>query len=206
MGCTSCLQMKYKKIDNKPWKSGGSCQTFKVKSSEGDDIYMLKEMKIRSENDKSRYEEEVSILKMFDNENIVRFIDSEIKNNYFNIIMEFGGDSNLKEFIDEFKNKNNLIDEDIISNIIIQICLGLREIHKKNIMHRDLTPDNIFIDKDKDNNYKIKIGDFGISTRSKTSKEYAGKTEYLAPEIKNGNEYNNKIDIYSLGCIILYQI
>ena len=46
----------------------------------------------------------------------------------------------------------------IIANIIIQICLGLKEIHKNKLIHRDLTPDNIFMD----NNNKIKIGDFRI--------------------------------------------
>ena len=46
----------------------------------------------------------------------------------------------------------------IIKDIIIQICLGLKEIHKNKLIHRDLTPDNIFM-----YNNKIKIGDFGVS-------------------------------------------
>ena len=79
------------------------------------------------------------------------------------------------------------------------VCIGIKEIHKNNIIHRDLTPDNIFINK----NNKIKIGDFGIS---KINIDYAktqiGKIQYLAPEIILGNKYNNKIDIYTLGCII----
>ena len=84
----------------------------------------------------------------------------------------------------------------------MQICEGLNIIHDNKIIHRDLTPDNIFID---DNN-KIKIGDFGISkiitTFNKYAKTQIGKSHYLAPEIDKGIEYNNKVDIYSLGCII----
>jgi len=75
------------------------------------------------------------------------------------------------------------------------------EIHKNKIIHRDLTPDNIFIGK----NNKIKIGDFGISKKLNTNNNYTkniGKIEYMAPEIINGPEYNYKVDIYSLGCII----
>ena len=136
---------------------------------------------------------------MFKHENIVQYIDNEESDDCLKIIMEFGGDSNLKKFIKKQKKKNFLIDEEIISKIIIQICFGLKEIHSKEIMHKDLTPENIFID---ETNYKIKIGDFGISTKEKTSKEPKGKPYYLAPEIEKGEEYNNKIDIYALGCIM----
>ena len=73
----------------------------------------------------------------------------------------------------------------LIKKIVTQICIGLKEIHKNNIIHRDLTPDNIFIDK----NNKIKIGDFGISKIFSDNNEYAnsvaGKYNYLATEIKN---------------------
>ena len=75
------------------------------------------------------------------------------------------------------------------------------EIHKNKIIHRDLTPDNIFIGK----NNKIKIGDFGVSKELKTNNNYTksiGKIDYMAPKIINGPEYNYKVDIYSLGCII----
>ena len=124
------------------------------------------------------------------------------ENDSFNIVMEYGGDTNLKQFIHAHKAKANLIGEKLIENIIIQICLGLKEIHDNNIIHRDLTPDNIFIDE----NNKIKIGDFGISKILTASNKYAnstvGKYKYFAPELVKGEKHNNKIDIYSLGCII----
>ena len=72
--------------------------------------------------------------------------------------MEYCDDQNLNVFINKHKEKNELIEEKIIYNIIKQICLGLKEIHSKNIIHRDLKPENIFMNK----NNEIKIGDFGI--------------------------------------------
>ena len=58
---------------------------------------------------------------MFKHENIVKFIDSEESDKYLNIIMEFGGDSNLKNFIEKQKEKNFLIDEEIISKINVLV-------------------------------------------------------------------------------------
>ena len=88
-----------------------------------------------------------------------------------------------------------LINENIILNIIIQICIGLKIIHENKIIHRDLTPDNIFIDK----NNKIKIGDFGISKILAENNEYTksrvGKFHYFAPEIDVGEKYDYRVDI-----------
>ena len=175
-------------------KGGGG----EVKKLELDGKYFALKI-IEKNKDISLYKNEISILKKFKHENIVQYIDNEESDDCLKIIMEFGGDSNLKKFIEKQREKNFLIDEEIISKIIIQICFGLKEIHSKEIMHKDLTPENIFID---ETNYKIKIGDFGISTKEKTSKGLKGKCYYLAPEIEKGEEYNNKIDIYALGCIM----
>ena len=73
--------------------------------------------------------------------------------------MEFCNEGNLRNFIDKHINDNILIEENIISNIIKQICRGIKERHDKKIVHRDLKPENIFMN----DNMNIKIGDFGIS-------------------------------------------
>ena len=166
--------------------------------------YALKKILIlnSTEEEITHIKEEVDILSSFDNEYIVKYYFSFIDQNYFNILMEYAGNSNLKQFINSYKNKECLIEEEKIKNIIIQICLALEEIHKNNLIHRDLTPENVFINE----NNKIKIGDFGVSKRLGENTNYAktltGKYQYLAPEIMKGNKYNNKVDIYSFGCII----
>ena len=115
--------------------------------------------------------------------------------------MEYAGNLNLKQYINNYKAQILFIDEKIIENIIKQICLALKEIHNKEIIHRDLTPDNIFINE----NNQIKIGDFGVSKKLNT-KKYAktktGKYHYNAPEVEAGIKYDYKADLYSLGCII----
>ena len=165
--------------------------------------YALKQSKIKlTAKEIEQYKNMINILTKINNEYLIKYYETFIKNDTFNILMEYAGDKNLKQFIQDYRNKDELIDEKIIIDIISQICKGLKEIHDNKIIHRDLTPDNIFIDE----NNKIKIGDFGVSktitTYNKYAKSLIGKSHYLAPEIEKGIEYNNKVDIYSLGCII----
>ena len=114
--------------------------------------------------------------------------------------MEYCESLDLRKYI---RNQNGkLIDKYIVYNFILEICLGLEEIHSKKIIHRDLKPENIFLT----NNLQLKIGDFGISKQINNANKYAksqvGTLSCVAPEIIKGECYNNKVDIWSLGCII----
>ena len=118
--------------------------------------------------------------------------------------MEFCDYEDLRNFIDKYKNNNELIEENIINNIIKQICMGIKEMHDKKIIHRDIKPENIFMNKNMD----IKIGDFGISKQLNLYKTHsltlnkAGSNYYISPEILIKGIYNEKSDIWSLGCLI----
>ena len=105
------------------------------------------------------FENEAKILSKFNCNNIVKYYDSSKDNNNIYLLMEYCDGDNLRNFIDKNMEKNTLIDEDILKNIIKQLCIGIKEIHDNKIIHRDLKPENIFINK----NMNIKIGDFGIS-------------------------------------------
>ena len=119
--------------------------------------------------------------------------------------MEYCEGQSLREFIKEKKNKNELIEEEIIYGYILDICLGIKTIHDNNIIHRDLKPENLFLTKDKKN---IKIGDFGIARQLDNQKQLVsskiGTPAYAAPEVhdKKNEKYNIKADIWSFGCII----
>ena len=113
--------------------------------------------------------------------------------------MEYCDGLDLRKFINEHRNANDLIKKNIIMHIILGICLGLKEIHQNNLIHRDLKPDNIFLNAD----LTVKIGDFGISKKLQNTNDYAktqaGTLLYMAPEILNGEKYNNKVDMWALG-------
>jgi serine/threonine protein kinase len=80
------------------------------------------------------------------------------------------------------------------------MCNAVKHIHEGNIIHRDLKPGNIFIIDD----YLIKIGDFGLALNS-TVKEYkqGGTYLYQSPEQIKNEPYDEKIDIFALGVILV---
>lgn len=82
---------------------------------------------------------------------------------------------------------------------------GLYVIHKKNIIHRDLKPENIFLHQ-VNSQLVCKIGDFGLSRTLNNGRKFAmtfaGSPLYMAPELVQGVKYSNKVDIWSLGCIL----
>ncbi|KAM3854789.1 serine/threonine-protein kinase Nek8 isoform 2-T2 [Vipera latastei] len=109
----------------------------------------------------------------------------------------------LAEFI--HKRGNSLLDEETILHFFAQILLALHHVHAKQILHRDLKTQNILLDK---HHTTVKIGDFGISKiLSSKSKAYTvvGTPCYISPELCEGKPYNQKSDIWALGCV-LYEL
>jgi len=184
---------------------GGFGRVMQVLSKSDNKSYAIKEIPIKGEpleNIKS-YQNEAIILSKFNCENIVKYYDSSKDENNIYILMEYCNGKNLRNYIDENANNNTLIQENILYNIICQICTGIGEIHNKNIIHRDLNLKNIFMN----DNMIIKIGDFGISKQFNSSytlktTKILGTEYYTAPEILIKGIYNKKSDIWSLGCII----
>jgi NIMA (never in mitosis gene a)-related kinase len=94
------------------------------------------------------------------------------------------------------------IPEDLLWNYLIQISQGLKYLHDKRILHRDIKPQNIFLDKD-DN---VKIGDMGLGRilgpHSNFANTGVGTPLYFSPELCREQPYNHKSDIWSFGCLM----
>ena len=194
--------IKYQLI--KELGKGGNGKVYIAISENENEIYAIKTISIDELSDEEieLIENEAKILSSIDDEHIVKYYGSTKDSNTFYILMEFCGGSDLKKFINEFKKNNEFIEEYIIYRIVLDLCLGIKKIHDNNLIHRDLKPENLFITED----YKIKIGYFGISKQMDSNNQYAntyvGTNNYMAPEVIKGEKYNNKVDIWALGCII----
>ena len=150
--------------------------------------------------------------KCSENKNSVKCYEYFLNKQNFVIIMELC-DTNLEKFLLEKYNKNEEkrgFNDKEIYEILIQLNEILKIITKNNIVHRDLKPENIlvkFLDKDHDH-FIIKLADYGSSksleilSSKKMITSKVGTSPYMAPEILNGEKYNFKCDLWSLGVII----
>ena len=119
--------------------------------------------------------------------------------------MEYCDGGDLGQYINSKKEKNEKISEDLIWLFFIKMTLGLAAIHKLKILHRDLKALNIFLSEKSE----VKIGDLGVAKILNNSGSFAktlvGTPYYLSPELCGDKPYNNKSDIWALGCI-LYEL
>uniref|UniRef100_A0A672JA59 non-specific serine/threonine protein kinase n=1 Tax=Salarias fasciatus TaxID=181472 RepID=A0A672JA59_SALFA len=118
--------------------------------------------------------------------------------------MEFCDGGDLMEKIN--LQRGVLFTEEQVVSWFLQVCLGLKHIHDRKVLHRDIKSQNIFLT---DGGMKAKLGDFGIARMLNNTMELArtcvGTPYYLSPEICENRPYNNKTDIWSLGCV-LYEL
>jgi len=163
-----------------------------------------------SEKEKEQIVSEVNILRELKHPNIVRYYDRIIdkKHSRIYIIMEYCEGGDLNQLIKRCKKTGEFIAEDIIWKIFTQVLLAIHVIHNHKegkILHRDIKPSNVFLDKD--NN--VKLGDFGLSrelsNESKFAYSHVGTPYYMSPEQIDETKYNEKSDIWSLGCF-LYEL
>ena len=179
---------------------------YKVQKKNTNEIYVIKQIPLKGLTTKEITEvrQEAKILYSINSDFVVKYYDSFEENNKINIVMEYCDEGDLNDFITKKKNENKFIEEDLIWNIFIKITIGLAHIHKMKILHRDLKTMNIFLK----SGFQVKIGDLGVAKillKNSFAKTLIGTPYYLSPEICKEIPYNNKSDVWALGCI-LYEL
>ncbi|KAG0724521.1 Serine/threonine-protein kinase Nek1 [Chionoecetes opilio] len=95
-----------------------------------------------------------------------------------------------------------LFPEGRVLDWFVQLCLAVKYVHDRKILHRDIKSQNIFLTDDG----RVRLGDFGIAKILNSSSELArtciGTPYYLSPEMCENKPYNNKSDIWALGCVL----
>ncbi|XP_071058411.1 serine/threonine-protein kinase Nek1-like, partial [Pseudochaenichthys georgianus] len=116
------------------------------------------------------------------------------------IVMDYCAGGDLFKKINS--QKGVLFSEEKVLDWFVQICLALKHVHDRKILHRDIKSQNIFLTKDG----TVQLGDFGIARVLNSTVELArtciGTPYYLSPEICENKPYNNKSDVWALGCVL----
>ena len=173
--------------------------------------YVLKEIPLNSTSAAEKInsvQNEADILSSLDNKYVVKFYTSFKKNQNIYIIMEYCDKGDLCKFLSKRKklrkSRDNFLNKDFVWKLFIQISIGLYYIHSKKIIHRDIKTLNIFLTK----NFDAKIGDLGVAKileNTKHAMTFIGTPYYVSPEMCRNKPYNEKSDIWALGCI-LYEL
>ena len=179
---------------------------YKAKKNNDNNIYVIKQISLEGLNQSQINEVklESKILKKIQSKYVVKYYESFEEDNKLNIVMEFCECGDLNDFIENQKKSKHLLKEDIIWKFFIKITLGLADIHKLKILHRDLKSLNIFLKQEND----VRVGDLGVAkvlNNTFFAKTFIGTPYYLSPEICEDKPYNDKSDVWALGCI-LYEL
>uniref|UniRef100_A0A673WWJ0 non-specific serine/threonine protein kinase n=1 Tax=Salmo trutta TaxID=8032 RepID=A0A673WWJ0_SALTR len=191
---------KYEKV--RKIGEGSFGKAILVKSREDGKQYVIKEIGISRMSSKERQEsrKEVAVLANMSHPNIVQYKESFEECGCLYIVMDYCEGGDLFKTI----NSQNGVQfpEEQILDWLVQICLALKHVHDRKILHRDIKSQNIFLTKDG----TIQLGDFGIARVLNSTVELArtciGTPYYLSPEICENKPYNNKSDVWALGCVL----
>jgi len=145
-------------------------------------------------------EKEIEVLKKCRDPNIVSYFGCCIKDRNLWILMEFCGCGSGLDLIKKLNGDNKKMSADQLAAILTFVLKGLNYLHTRGIIHRDLKPANILLNAAGE----CKLADFGVSaTLSKTEEQKAqtsiGTPVYMSPEAIQGEQYDFKTDIWSLG-------
>ncbi|CAD8118217.1 unnamed protein product [Paramecium sonneborni] len=183
---------------------GAFSSVYKVKRLEDGQEYALKKVKLQNLNEKEKQNSmnEVRILASVKHPNIICYKEAfiDLQSNSLCIVMELADGSDLYQKIVNSKKNNKQIEEQTIWNIFIQIVRGLKALHELKILHRDLKSANVFLSQNGD----VKLGDMNVSKVAKKGLLYTqtGTPFYASPEVWKDQPYDQKSDIWSLGCVI----
>ena len=183
---------------------GGFAKVYKIEKIYTQEILSVKKIEKSTINNKKSLKYlnyEIKALRLLKHENILELkeIFEDEKNIY--LITEFLEGGTLRN-----KLKSKKIKQNEAIYITKSILKAILEINKLNFIHRDIKPENIILTKNKDNKQIWKLIDFGLCTLKTDSllmKDKSGTVKYLAPELIIGKVYNEKIDVFSIGIILL---
>ncbi|KAK7468004.1 hypothetical protein BaRGS_00036748 [Batillaria attramentaria] len=189
---------KYEKLEKIGEGTYGT--VFKAKNRETHEIVALKRVRLDDDDEgvPSSALREICLLKELKHKNIVRLHDVLHSERKLTLVFEYC-DQDLKKYFDTC---NGEIDPDTVKSFMYQLLRGLDFCHSNNVLHRDLKPQNLLINK----NGELKLADFGLARAFGIPvRFYSAEVVtlwYRPPDVLFGAKmYSTSIDMWSAGCI-----
>lgn len=171
------------------------------------EMLAVKQMEIQGLEGLDAFHKEVENMKDLDHLNIVQYLGFEQKDQTYILFLEYVAGGSVASCLKSYGK----FDESLVKFITRQVLEALRYLHANGILHRDLKADNLLLEIDG----TCKISDFGISRKSQdiysnnAELSMQGSVFWMAPEVihsmvaEKKQGYSAKVDIWSLGCVVL---
>uniref|UniRef100_A0AAG5D6V5 non-specific serine/threonine protein kinase n=1 Tax=Anopheles atroparvus TaxID=41427 RepID=A0AAG5D6V5_ANOAO len=143
---------------------------------------------------------EVAVFSQLHHPNIIAYHGSSVRGDLLLIEMEYADGGTLAQVLAE-RSHGEPLPERFVLNIFEQLASAISYMHSQSILHRDLKTANVFLH----GRGTVKVGDFGISKIMNTkvqAQTVLGTPYYFSPEMCEGKVYDEKSDVWALGCIV----
>ncbi len=192
-------------------KEGGMGTVFKVRHVHLDEVRVVKVMRadiLNDEDARARFVREARLAKSLHHENIAVLHDfAEDRDGSFYMVLEFVDGPSLAEPL----GPAEFLPVRVAVEIGVQVLSALGHLHRKGIVHRDVSPENILLTLDESGRPLVKLIDLGIAKETAgdgltLSGMFLGKLKYASPEqlgaLAKGEVIDGRSDLYSLGCVL----
>lgn len=188
---------------------GGMADVYKVRTADDPHPYALKLLKDEYFQDvrlRETFEREAQSLLKLNHPNIVRFFDYAVRAQYAYILMEYVEGYSLSDLLKNLRQSQRVFPDNEVMRVLVQAERAVRYLHQNNLIHRDIKPGNILIER---LTGKVFLTDFGIATDLNGSGQHfnAGTRAYMPPEQQEalGIPVQRTADVYALA-VVAYEM
>ncbi|XP_022831823.1 LIM domain kinase 1 isoform X2 [Spodoptera litura] len=194
--------------------SGFFGEVYKVTHRDTNEVMVLKQLYRVDEDAQRNFLKEVAVLRSLKHRNVLRFVGVLYKDKRLHLVTEYVPGGTLYQLL---QDSSVPLSWEVRARLARDVAAGLGYLHRRNVIHRDLNSHNCLVREDK----TVIVADFGLArivqrtadtgspgapprTGTLRRKRYTvvGNPYWMAPEMMNGNVYDEKVDVFSFGIIL----